>query len=512
MVKKIIFWFLLFLIWIILYFNFSLFSWNNEWTNLVIQIHNWKTFDQILNKENYKKVWINPEKYSDFHSFLDEFSTYSWVLIDPINEKFVIWVDDNDWILYTAFDFKNNWDVFNDKDYKNLAILDIYDAYKKWKLYWWVNSRYGKRILFETDFEHPTSNILWDIFDWKKNVYKTIDLLWRSTDLSVVNKELLWYLDDFVWNYEEWIKQRDELCKSNKDLCEKFIEINVSWKVKDQNGNLAEWIKISLLNNWLTTETNNKWEYNLKFKFYNFSHLRFKAYWNWYSDGFNTISINNSYIKNKNIVLNFTVSEAKWVYKINKNTVSKYKKWIYYIIEDWYSKYFIPRSGLYFENWDKYNWLDFTVYTYLFTKHTSSESMLANDTFQPVYWFVWNIMKTFWMPYIQFIDNITWKELFIRASNPMILQNHIYHMKELYNNYDKIYEAISDEDMEYLVEYSEKKWGFPITFDFLTENNFLRWPAWWVLDRKKWIWECVGSRVIDTNWLVELPFYSINDK
>jgi hypothetical protein len=71
------------------------------------------------------------------------------------------------------------------------------------------------------------------------------------------------------------------------------------------------------------------------------------------------------------------------------------------------------------------------------------------------------------------------------ASNPIILQNHIYHMKELYENYDKIYEAISDEDMEFLVKYSEEKKGYPITFEFLTENNLLRWPGWWVLDRKK---------------------------
>jgi hypothetical protein len=66
--------------------------------------------------------------------------------------------------------------------------------------------------------------------------------------------------------------------------------------------------------------------------------------------------------------------------------------------------------------------------------------------------------------------------------------------------------------MEFLVKYSKEKWWYPITFDFLTENNLLRWPWWWVLDRKKWVWESVPSRVLDTSWLVELPFYSINDK
>jgi hypothetical protein len=38
----------------------------------------------------------------------------------------------------------------------------------------------------------------------------------------------------------------------------------------------------------------------------------------------------------------------------------------------------------------------------------------------------------------------------------MILQNQIYHMKELYENYDKIYTAISPEDMGYLYNYSQE--------------------------------------------------------
>jgi hypothetical protein len=60
------------------------------------------------------------------------------------------------------------------------------------------------------------------------------------------------------------------------------------------------------------------------------------------------------------------------------------------------------------------------------------------------------------MPYIQFIDEDTNEEIFVHKSNPMILQNHIYHMKELYENYDKIYEALTVEDMEFLVKKSRE--------------------------------------------------------
>jgi hypothetical protein len=65
--------------------------------------------------------------------------------------------------------------------------------------------------------------------------------------------------------------------------------------------------------------------------------------------------------------------------------------------------------------------------------------------------------------------------------------------------------------MKFLVEKSNELWGFPINFEFLTGNNMLRWPAWWTLDRKKWIWHNIGSRVLDEWWLVELEFYSIKD-
>ncbi len=60
------------------------------------------------------------------------------------------------------------------------------------------------------------------------------------------------------------------------------------------------------------------------------------------------------------------------------------------------------------------------------------------------------------MPYIQFIHTETKKELFVAKSNPMILQNNIYHMKELYENYDNIYEALTPEDMKYLVSKSKE--------------------------------------------------------
>jgi len=507
------------LIWLLLFFNLWLFNWwNNDDKNIILEIktHNWQNISDLLNNDNYNKIWINPNKYEDFEWFLKDFKSFSWVTIDPIKEKFVVCVNDkaDDNRLYIAFDYKYNWKVFDNEEYKNLAILDIYSAYKNDCIYWWVDSKAWKKILFETDFVHPKTSIINDVFSMKKNVYSIIATLSKSKNAWVLNKELLWYLYDFTWNYEEWLKERSELCKVRESLCNNNIKINVSWVVNDLDWNWIKWVEISLLNNSkYKTFTDTEWKYDFDINVYNLSHLRFKASLDWYSDAFKTAIVNNNKIKEWSLRFRFNMQKADKSYTINWENLSKYKVWWkYFVIKDDNSKYFIPLDGLYYSDWEQYKDFDLTVYTYLFTKQSSTEDMLANDTFQPVFWYVWNIMKTFGMPYIQFIDNKSWEELFVKASNPMILQNHIYHMKELYENYDKIYEPITDEDMEFLVKYSKEKWGYPITFDFLTENNLLRWPWWWALDRKKGIWESVPSRVLDTSWLVELPFYSINDK
>jgi hypothetical protein len=94
-------------------------------------------------------------------------------------------------------------------------------------------------------------------------------------------------------------------------------------------------------------------------------------------------------------------------------------------------------------------------------------------------------MKTFGMPYIQFYDTVSHKELLVHSDKPMLLTNTIYHMKELYSNYDKIYTAITDADMAKLVAYSKEKGGYPIDRAYLINSKTLRWPAWWVLDRKR---------------------------
>lgn len=493
-------------VWLLFYLN----SKNN--ISKELYYHNWIDISQILNQKNYDKAWIDPNKYQTFSWFLNDFKSFTWVEIDPVNENFSIWIKNEDWTTsYVPFDFIKNKDNFEDIINKNLAILDIFQAYKNWEIYWWNNSKSWKKLIFESERKNIQTFDLNRVLSKEINVNSLISDL-EKYKLNNSRKELLNYLYDFTWNYKKANENRLLLCSEWKD-CKK-ITLNIAWTILDQNSKPISWAKIELLNdNKYSSISKQDWTFDFNLEYFPFSHLRFKATIPWYSDWYNTYILNEDKynILSKPLTIDFTLNKASKSISINSQSVSKYKKNKYYIIEDEYSKYSVPTDWLYYFDWTKYEKEDFDVYLYFFKKTDNVENLLNNDTFTPVSWYVWNLMKTFWMPYIQFVDKSSKKELFVKSSNPIILQNQIYHMKELYENFDWIYTPITKEDMQYLVKISKEKWWYPIDFEFLTKNNFLRWPAWWTLDRKTWIWWNVWMKVLDENWLVELPFYSIKD-
>jgi hypothetical protein len=143
MIKKNIIWIiLLILIWIVLFFGLWNFGSKKQILEepiilkekLVDNKHNWIVISKLLNINNYDKVWINPEEYESFWNFLEDFKSFTWVEVDPITENFTIWIEKDNWnILYIPFRFQRDEELFDDKDNKNLAILDIYSAYKNEK-------------------------------------------------------------------------------------------------------------------------------------------------------------------------------------------------------------------------------------------------------------------------------------------------------------------------------------------------------------------------------------------
>jgi len=523
MIKKVIFFIILASISLLLFFIlwFSNKSEENLPLNNEVKLywldwkHLWKDIKDILNKDNYEKIWIDPEKYKNFEEFLLDFKTFSWVTIDPINEKFSISIKNENWdMLYIPYNFQKNKENFDNEVNKNLAILDIYNSYKDNLIYWWYNSDSWARVIYEWDLVHPLTDTLLDIFSSKINIFDIINDFNKSEFIWKENTELLSYLYDLVGDYDSASKNRDSLC-IDYDVCNKTILLKISWKVVDSNWDGVNNAKIISLNqNKILWYSNEKWEYNFSLEVFPFTHLRFKSSLEWYSDWFVNYSINDYYFPadSKNVILNYVLNTPTNVLSISQDNKLNYIKWWYYLLENDLSKYFIPIDWLYFQDWTKYieGWFD--IYLYQFTKWSNMDNLLENDTFEPVYWYVWNIMKTFWMPYIQIIDKKTKKELFTKSSNPIILQNQVYHMKELYSDYDKLYWAITDEDMKYLVKYSlESQNPYPIDFDFLTSNDFLRWPARWSLDRETWVWSNVWHRVLNEWWLVELPFYHLKD-
>lgn len=523
MVKKFILGVLILLLWVSLFFIFWLKD-KQQWDNIIEKetviywsdwTHLWLKINDILNKDNYDKIWINPEKYDSMENFLIDFETFSWVTINPINEKFSIAIKKDNWdTLYIPYNFKENKEVFDNTINKNLAILDIYSSYKNDLIYGWYDSNSQSKVIFEWDIVHPLTNRLNDIFSSETNIFIVISEMEKSKVIWQENTELLAYIYDLIWDYDKANLTRKKACIEFHS-CEKSINLNISWKITDSKWNPISWARVELLNNnenYAITKVD--WTYSFSYKAFPFTHLRFKSSILGYSDWFSNYSLNDYFfpIDKKSIVIDFLLDKPENVISVNSENVDTYKKWAYYIIETDFSKYFIPLDWLYYEDDKKFIKWDFDVYLYHFTKSSNMSNLLENDTFEPVYWYVWNIMKTFWMPYIQIIEKNTKKELFTKSSNPILLQNQVYHMKELYDNSDKIYTAITDEDMAYLVKVSnESENPYPIDFDFLTANNFLRWPARWTLDRKTWVWSNVGHRVINVGGLVELPFFHIKD-
>jgi len=450
------------------------------------------------------------EKYDTFTGFLaDMQKELTWINLDLLKDDFVVCLtwDSGSGIIYIPIYqdeikkwYYETWTVM----YNYMSYID--EAISNKCIYGWYKSHAGSKVIFERDFRNELHTTLDDIFNRRANVYEVIKWIEKTKNKWKRYKELLAYLYDFVWDYKSWLDLKQEVEK-------KSATINMKWLILDENEKPIKWAKIYLLNeNKYFDVSNENWEYSLNFKYYPFSHLRFKVTKKGYSDAYFTIPLDFSkkqdwekrVTKNFHLVKSKNIDKRLWGVK-KPDAVINWKK--YYIFKTKQSTYYVPVDGLHYKNWKQFKKWKITVYLYEFNKWSKIDDLMNSDTFSPVYGYVGNLMKTFGMPYIQFFDD-KGKELFVYKSNPMILINQIYHMKELYENYDKIYTAITDEDMQYLYQVS-KKGGYPITYHWLIENNFLRWPTWWTLEREKWTWISLPHKVIDPKWLVQLEFWQI---
>ena len=150
------------------------------------------------------------------------------------------------------------------------------------------------------------------------------------------------------------------------------------------------------------------------------------------------------------------------------------------------------------------------MYLFEFDKDSDIGQLLMNDVFDDVAGYAGNIMKTFGMPFVLFV-NEDGDTLHILKSNPMLLRNQISEMEALRTNEDQVYEPLTDADMIFLKAQSDELGGYPIDRSFLIDNGLVRFPAFWVYDQLKGIWENIGVKILSTDGEIETIFYTLND-
>ena len=455
---------------------------------------------------------IDPNKFVNLKEYLKSVKLDPALDLDLTSEDFIISVkiDGND--TYIPFSQVNlDSEKFTQKDSKNEAILDIYTAIKNKSIYHTgTTKKVGvPKISLGSEVRHPGTKAVQSILSLTESSKEILAELEGQSQLNVTNRELLAYLYDLYGNYDKSSATRAKLCTDEASTCKQKIEVTFTGSVIDADGKALKGATVSLLNNPAVQGiTDEKGHFNIVATTSQFSRLRIKATKDGYSDGFQAYEINFMGFPEVSFAPNFTLTKAGSTLTITPDQV----KDGYYTFKTAQSTYRLPVDGLFYADGTPYTGKEFQVYLYEFNKWSKIDDLVHTDTFDPIYGYVGGLMKTFGMPYIQFYDTASRKELLVHSDKPMLLTNTIYHMKELYSNYDKIYEAITAADMARLVAYSKEKGGYPIDRAYLISSKTLRWPAWWVLDRKRGVWENVGMRVVDTAGVIETVFYSINTK
>lgn len=357
----------------------------------------------------------------------------------------------------------------------------------------------------------------WDKIDKKyiniKNYLEKTVSSWTWSKEDYLN---YFYILSLEWKNKKKEEIEKKICTKYWELCKKDkVNITISWKITDQNNKPIKNATVKLIDTNTKTQSNDKWEYNLSFDEYPLQKLRIEATWIGKNIAIFNISLASKDIPNYKFVHNFELIWANQEAKINTikktiswNNTSIDKQNSYYIIKTEFSEYKIPFDAFVKRNWTKFNW-NITAYMFEFNKSSHIDDLLKNDTFDDVAWYAWNIMKTFWMPFIVFIDD-NGERIHILKNNPMILKTKIQEMNALKTNQDHIYSELTDKDMKFLVEKSKEIWWYKIDRLFLAENDLLRFPAFWVFDQSTWIWWNIWVNVISEEWVIETLFYTLS--
>jgi len=324
------------------------------------------------------------------------------------------------------------------------------------------------------------------------------------------------YLYELDGRYAERDALNRENCERFNVRCESDVTLTVSGRVVDGRGTPVSGASVTIVSKpeVRAALTNADGHYSFKTGVKELEKLRIRAIKRNFSDGFTDLIVLTSGVKA------MTVGDIMIESPINIVTVDYAKKTVTgagnsfapngtLTIKTLQSTYEIPSGTIVGKDGKPYTKGPIEVYLYEFTKGNPPESLTNLDTFDQVLGYAGDLMKTFGMPYIQFFtdDGV---ELDVLKSKPMVLTYKIADMEALRTNQDQIYEPLTEADMQLLVAASIGE-PYKIDREFLINNQLLRFPAFWVFDRRRGVWDNVGVSVLDTEGTIRSVFYTVRD-
>ncbi|MBT3283005.1 carboxypeptidase regulatory-like domain-containing protein [bacterium] len=348
-----------------------------------------------------------------------------------------------------------------------------------------------------------------------KDIQEILETRIAGQDNTSADASSLAYLYELQGDYAA----RDAVYQDSSDTCQSCREqttIVIKGIVVDLKGNPVVGATISVLGvDGVTTSTDIAGVYTITAPTFVPGKLRVSALKRNFSDGVvsvNTVSKNKITYEADPIVIASAVSVVTM--DTAKSLVSGAQNEVRldgtFVIRTDQSTYEIPSNAVVHEDGSLYSG-EVDVYLYEFSQGNIPDGLIQVDTFDEVRGFAGDLMKTFGMPFIQFFSP-EGEELHVLSTNPMVLTYKIVNMDELRNNTLAIYGPLTSVDMLFLVESSlNSSEPYPIGREFLIENGLLRFPAFWVFDRKAGVWNSVGVSVLDTDGAIASEFYTIKN-
>lgn len=360
--------------------------------------------------------------------------------------------------------------------------------------------------------DYITPDWVW-VYTWFADMKTHLLQVYESKDYNLDDLLRLRYLyaleSDFakiqeIENKMKWLTWSIEFFNKHN------VKLLISWTVKTPDNLPIPNASVKMLWTDNSTLTDNEWNFKFDITTLWMRTIRLEAFKLWFSNWvipYQILVAANEQNLNADFVLE-PYTQFAVIDTINKTIVWENTSFLWddYIVNTNLSKYYIPSNAFIHEDGKQFKW-KVNAYFFEFTKASNNQNLLENDIFDDVSWYAWNLMKTFWMPYALFVTD-SWERIHVLESNSIRLEYKIPEMNALRTNQDKIYEPLTEEDMQFLLDKSNELSWYPIDRQFLIDNKLVRFPAFWIFDQTKWIWVNQWLKVLNTEWSIELLFYT----